>query len=196
MIKAFIKNSFQFKTLKRNDEKHLSNYYIAFKQTERRHIKYFKNLIIKILRITIWTFKNYILNYKKRKKTRKAQKPTFEFSISLKIYMIKIIFFTQLIKNLKINLFIVIIINIEKILKKKPYSNSTTLLFEKYQDFLNVFSREKTDKIFLYRFNNYKIDIIFEKKFDFGFIYEISQNKFKIFKKYLNDNLVIKNSFI
>ena len=36
-----------------------------------------------------------------------------------------------------------------------------------------MFPREKVDKLFLYRFNDYKIDIVFEKKFDFGFIYEM-----------------------
>ena len=64
-------------------------------------------------------------------------------------------------------------IDIEKALKKKLYSNSTTLLFEKYQDFLNVFSREEVDKLLLYQLNNHKIDIMFEKKSDFGFIYEM-----------------------
>ena len=53
-----------------------------------------------------------------------------------------------------------------------------------------MFSREEADKFLLYRFNNHKINIMLEKKFDFGFIYEISQNEFKIFKKYLNNNLV------
>ena len=53
-----------------------------------------------------------------------------------------------------------------------------------------MFFRKKVDKLFSYRFNDYKIDIIFEKKLGFDFIYEISQNKLKIFKKYLNNNLV------
>ena len=83
-----------------------------------------------------------------------------------------------------------IIINIEKALKEKLYSNSTILLFEKYQDFLNVFFREKVHKLFSHRFNNHKIDIIFEKEFNFDFIYEMSQNELKIFEKCLNNNLV------
>ena len=65
-------------------------------------------------------------------------------------------------------------INIEKILKKKLFSNSTTLLFKKYQNFSNVFFREKVDKFSLYQFSDYKIDIMFKKKFDFDFIYEMS----------------------
>ena len=87
--------------------------------------------------------------------------------------MIKTILFIQLIKNLKIELFIVIIIDIKKALREKSFSNSTTLLFEEYQNFLNMFFREKADKLLLYRFNNYKINIISEKKSDFDFIYKI-----------------------
>ena len=64
-------------------------------------------------------------------------------------------------------------IDIEKILKKKSFSDLTTFLFEEYQDFLNVFSREKVDKFFSHRFNNHKIDIMLKKKFDFDFIYEM-----------------------
>ena len=135
MIKVFVENSFQFKAFKRNEEKHFSNYYIAFKQIERRRVRYLKNLIIEILRVTIWTFKDHILSRRERKEFHKAQRLTLEFSIlsiSLKIYMIKAIFFVQLIKNLKIELFIVIMIDIEKTLREKPFSNPATLLFEDY----------------------------------------------------------------
>ena len=55
-----------------------------------------------------------------------------------------------------------------------------------------MFFREKIDKLFLYQLNDHKIDIMFEKKSDFDFIYEILQNKLKILKKYLNDNFVKK----
>ena len=80
-------------------------------------------------------FKIYILSRRERKKIRKTQKPTLEFIISsilLKIYIIKIALFAQLIKNLKINLFIIIIIDIEKVLREKSYSNSTIFLFKEY----------------------------------------------------------------
>ena len=53
-----------------------------------------------------------------------------------------------------------------------------------------MFFYKKADKFFSYRFNDYKIDIIFEKKLGFDFIYEMSQNEFKVFKKYLNNNLI------
>ena len=53
LFKIFVENSFQFKTFKYNEKKHFSNYYIVFKQIERRRVKYLKNFIIEILRVTI-----------------------------------------------------------------------------------------------------------------------------------------------
>ena len=83
----------------------------------------------------IWIFKNYILSRRKCKEVRKTQRLTLELFvllILLKIYIIRAIFFTQLIKNLKIELFIVIIIDIKKTLRGKLYSNPTIFLFKKY----------------------------------------------------------------
>ena len=44
--------------------------------------------------------------------------------------------------------------------------------------------------IFFYRFNDYKILIIFNKKLSFNFIYDIFQNEFKILKKYFDNNFI------
>ena len=65
-------------------------------------------------------------------------------------------------------------IDIEKVLKEKSFSDSTILLFKEYRNFLNVFFYKEVDKLFLYRFNKYKINIIFEKKPGFDLIYEMS----------------------
>lgn len=90
------------------------------------------------------------MSRKERRETREIQRITSEASASpvlLKIYIIEITPFAQLTKNLKIDLFIVIMIDIEKVLKEKSYSDPITFLFEEYQDFLDVFSREKADKL-------------------------------------------------
>ena len=60
----------------------------------------------------------------------------------------------------------------------------------KYYNFLNIFSRDEIDKFFSYRFNNYKISLIFKKKSIFDLLYFIFQNKFRILKKYFNNNLI------
>ena len=47
------------------------------------------------------------------------------------------------------------------------------IILTKYYDFLNIFSRDKVDKLFSYRFNNYKISLIFEKNSIFDLLYFI-----------------------
>ena len=51
-----------------------------------------------------------------------------------------------------------------------------------------MFFYKEVDKFFLYRFNDYKIDIMLEKEPGFDYIYKMSQNEFNMFKKYLNNN--------
>ena len=67
--------------------------------------------------------------------------------------------------------------DIEKNFKNFFYSNFIIIIFEKYQDFFDIFFKKQVDKFFFHRFNDYKIDFIFKKKFDFDFCYDISQNK-------------------
>lgn len=193
MIEVPVKNSISPKTPKRNKKKHSSNYYIVIRRVERRRTRYLKNLITEILKVIIWISKNRILSRKERREARETQKITSEASaspISLKICIIKTAPFAQLAKNLKVDLFTATMTDIEKALKKKPYSNPATLLPEKYQDFLDMFSREEVDKLPLHRLNDHKIDIMPEKKPNFGSIYGMSQNELKVLKKYLNDNLI------
>ena len=80
--------------------------------------------------------------------------------------------------------------DIKKTLNKKIYLNSFIIMSSKYHDFFDVFFYTKVDKLFFDRFNNYKISLIFNKKLNFDSIYNIFQNKFKILKKYLNNNFI------
>ena len=68
----------------------------------------------------------------------------------------------------------------------------------KYYNFLNIFFRDEANKLLLYRLNNYKIKLKFEIESNYNFLYLISQNKLKILRKYLDDNLIkrfIRSSF-
>ena len=60
--------------------------------------------------------------------------------IFLKIRIIEIALFIKFAKNSKIEFFIIIIIDIKKILKKKKYLDSITLFLLKYYNFLDIFS--------------------------------------------------------
>ena len=128
----------------------------------------------------------------KKKKILKIFKSIPTFKIFLKIYIIKIAFFVKLVKDFLIHLFIIIINNIEKIFEKKIYLNLIIIIFEKYQNFFDIFFKKQIDKFFFYRFNNHKINFIFEKKSNFDFYYDIFQNELRILKKYLNDNFIKK----
>ena len=65
------------------------------------------------------------------------------------------------------------------------------ILSKKYRKFVNVFNKQKTNKLSQYDRFDHAIKI---KNFFFKFIYNLSMTKLKIFKKYINDNL--KKKFI
>ena len=63
--------------------------------------------------------------------------------------------------------------NIEKILNEKIYLNFFIIVFLIYYDFFNIFFYIKVNKLFFHRFSDYKISLIFNKKLNFDFIYDI-----------------------
>jgi hypothetical protein len=67
-------------------------------------------------------------------------------------------------------------------------------LFEKYQDFANVFNKVNVDKFFKHNSQNYVIEIIKSKLFSFEFIYNLLIIKLKTLCKYLDEHL--KKRFI
>lgn len=79
--------------------------------------------------------------------------------------------------------------DIEKALDEKSYPDPVNLLPPEYLDFIDIFSREETDKLSPHRPNNHKIDLQPGTEPGYGPIYPISQDELKILKKYLNDNL-------
>ena len=78
--------------------------------------------------------------------------------------------------------------DIETVLGEKPYPDLATIVPEKYQDFLDVFSREEADKLPPHRPSDHKIELMPGKKPGFGPMYGMSQNELQVLKKYLDDN--------
>ena len=103
--------------------------------------------------------------------------------IFLKIYIIEAILFIKLVKDSRIKLFAIIITNIEKTLKEKKYLNSIIFLLLEYYNFLNVFFRKDINKLFLYRSNNYTIELKLDIKssYDSNILRRVKDIK-KIFK--------------
>ena len=90
-------------------------------------------------------------------------------------------------KNMEI--FSILIRNIEKTLVPKSITNPTKKLPTEYHDFLNVFSRADSDILPPHRSYNHKIPLMEEKTLPWGPLYSMSQNELKILKKYLKKNL-------
>jgi hypothetical protein len=67
-------------------------------------------------------------------------------------------------------------------------------VFEKYQDFANVFNKTNVDKLFKHDLRNYAIEIIKNKLSSFELIYNVSIIKLKTLRKYLDEHL--KKKFI
>ena len=90
-------------------------------------------------------------------------------------------------KNMEI--FSISIRNIEKVLAPKSTTDLAKKLPTKYHDFLYVFSQVDSDILTLHRFYDHKIPLIKEKTPPWGFLYTMSQDKLKVLKKYLKENL-------
>ena len=73
----------------------------------------------------------------------------------------------------------------------KSYADSCFFIFEEYHNLIDVFERQKTDKLTSYwKKYNIKIDLKSEKISNFEFLYSILWNKLQILWQYLNKHLV------
>ena len=62
--------------------------------------------------------------------------------------------------------------DIEKALKSKSYINSQSFVSEKYHDLIDVFERQKTDKLLSHQKKyNIEIELKLEKILNFEFLY-------------------------
>ena len=65
--------------------------------------------------------------------------------------------------------------NIEKILKLKSYADSCFFVFKKYHNLIDVFKRQKADKLISYQKKyDIRIDLKSEKTSSFEFLYDMS----------------------
>jgi len=80
--------------------------------------------------------------------------------------------------------------DIDKALKITPSVDSVTLLPLEYHDFLDVFSRELMNTLPERRSYNHKIQLQKSKTSTFEPLYDMSQDKLRVLKKYLKNNLI------
>ena len=82
------------------------------------------------------------------------------------------------------------IVNIEKTLAPKKYTNLATKVPAEYHGNLKAFSQTKVDKLPEYQSYNLKIKLKSRKQLPFSSLYRMSQDELKCLQKYLDKYLV------
>ena len=93
----------------------------------------------------------------------------------------------SLAKNMEI--FSILICNIEKTLVPKSTTDSAKKLPTEYYDFLDVFSWANLNILLPHRPYDHKIPLMEEKTPLWSLLYSMSQDELKVLKKYLKENL-------
>jgi hypothetical protein len=97
--------------------------------------------------------------------------------------------FSLLSKRKKIEMFTVIMQDIEKAFNPKHIVDPFTLLPKEYHEFLHLFLRKTADQFFPHRPCDHIIPLIESKQSPFRPLYGMSLDKPKILRKYLDNNL-------
>ena len=131
----------------------------------------------------------------------KFQKRSFAFEFTqnvvishIDIFTIDVASLTRLVRKKDHQINVITFKDIEKILSLKDKFDSTTLLFEKYHEFLNVFFQKIVEEFSSHRFYDYKIQLQKNKKLNFDSLYDIFKDELLMLQKYLQNNL--KKEFI
>jgi hypothetical protein len=109
----------------------------------------------------------------------------------MNIAMIETSAFDMINKKKNVNLFSVIIKNVEKHLKKHSKSNTVVrnVLSSEYHEFLDVFDKKAFNTFVSHRFYDHKIVLKKDAIFEYTSLYKMFEEELKIVKKYLEDNL-------
>ncbi len=109
----------------------------------------------------------------------------------MNIAMIEASAFNMMNKRKNVNLFSIILKNVEKHFEKHNKSNiviKDVLSFE-YHEFLDVFDKKAFNTLISHRFYDHKIVLKKDVIFDYISLYKMFEKELKIVKKYLEDNL-------
>jgi hypothetical protein len=134
------------------------------------------------------TIQDFRLNLNELKISNSNEKKSL---FVMNIAMIKTFEFNIMSKRKKLNLFFVILKNVKKHLEKHNKSNimiKNVLLIE-YRDFLNVFDKKTFNILISHRFYDHKIVLKKNVIFEYTSLYKMFEEKLKIVKKYLENNL-------
>ena len=131
----------------------------------------------------------------------KSQKRSFAFEFTQNVVISHIDIFTidvaslaRLARKKDHQIDVIIFKDIEKILSLKNKLDSTTLLFKKYHEFLNIFFQKIVEELSSHRLYDHKIQLSKNKKLNFDSLYDMFENEFLMLQKYFQNNF--KKEFI
>jgi hypothetical protein len=109
----------------------------------------------------------------------------------MNIAMIETSTFNMMSKRKNVNLFSIILKNVEKHLKKHSKSNTVVknVLSSEYHEFLNVFDKKAFNILASHRLYDHKIVLKKDAILEYTSLYKMFEKELKIVKKYLEDNL-------
>jgi sugar-specific transcriptional regulator TrmB len=73
--------------------------------------------------------------------------------------------------------------------ESKEVNDSKSIMFAKYHDFLNVFSKKKVDVLSSHRKHDHRIKLKEEKTHEYASLYNMSEDELLLIKKYLQEHL-------
>jgi hypothetical protein len=126
------------------------------------------------------------------------EKSTDEENI-IEIHLIAVASFNILFRQKDVKIFAIFMKDLEVQLKKQNnniVTDSKSVIFCEYYDFLNVFFKEKANVISSHKKHDHRIELLLEKKKDheYAFLYNLSEEELQLVKKYLKKHL--NKSFI
>jgi hypothetical protein len=137
------------------------------------------------------TIKNFRSNFNELKIFNSKEKLS-----KMNIAMIKTSTFNIMSKTKNVNLFFVILKDVKKHFEKHNKSNIVikNVLSTEYHEFLDVFDKKTFNILISHRFYDHKIVLKKNVVLEYTFLYKMFEEKLKIIKKYLENNL--KKRFI
>jgi hypothetical protein len=115
-----------------------------------------------------------------------------EINNVLKIHSIIAALFNTLSRSKNVEIFAISIKNLDIQLKKqesKKIIDSKFVMFTKYHDFLNVFSKEKIDVLSSHKKHDHRIKLKEEKTHEYVSFYNMLEDELLLIKKYLQEHL-------
>jgi hypothetical protein len=121
------------------------------------------------------------------------EKSTDEES-TIEIHSIAVASFNTLSRQKDVEIFAVFMKNLKIQLKKQDSSivtDSKSVIFSKYHDFLNVFFKKKADILSSHRKHDHRIKLEKDHEFDheYASLYNLSKEELLLIKKYLKEHL-------